>query len=302
MIGDAIEFLVSGQNADGGWGATPGHQSNTEATAVAVMALRAWADKVVPATVQRAIAWLLKLQQPDGSWPIRADVEGPSWSTALAVLSLAHSDEHRPRAHAGAQWLLGQSGRALRWIDSIVYRLAPERMVVRLNPDLRAWSWTPGAFSWIEPTAYALIALKSLVATRQAGPASDRIAEGERLIYDRMCQGGGWNYGNSRAFGVDLHPYPETTALALIALQDRRHEAANQLSLKRLAALTNEVRSGLSLSWSALCLSIYDQPISEHRKQLGDLYARTGFLRETRTVALALLALSDRSSEFRFTR
>ena len=62
-------------------------------------------------------------------------------------------------------------------------------MVVQLNPDLRAWSWTPGAFSWIEPTAYALIALKSLVATRQAGPASDRIAEGERLIYDRMCQG-----------------------------------------------------------------------------------------------------------------
>jgi hypothetical protein len=88
----------------------------------------------------------------------------------------------------------------------------------------------------------------------------------------------------------------------LIALQDRRHEAANQLSLKRLAALTNEVPSGLSLSWSALCLSMYDQPISEHRKQLGYLYARTGFLRETRTVALALLALSDRSSEFRFTR
>lgn len=302
MISDAIEFLISGQNADGGWGATPDRKSNTEATAVAVMALRVWAEAVPPSTIQRAIAWLLRLQQTDGSWPIRADVEGPSWATALAVLSLAHADETRPPARAGAKWLLGQSGRALRWVDSLLYRVAPEHMVVQLNPDLRAWSWTPGAFSWVEPTAYALIALKSLVAILQLGPASDRIAEGERLIYDRMCRGGGWNYGNSRAFGVDLHPYPETTALALVALQDRRHEAANQLSLKRLAALTNEVPSGLSLSWSALCLSIHDEPVAEQRKQLGDLYARTGFLRETRTVALALLAWSDRSSEFRFTR
>jgi hypothetical protein len=174
-------------------------------------------------------------------------------------------------------------------------------MPVRLNPDLQAWSWTPGALSWIEPTAYSLIALKNLEATG-AGWASDRIAEGDRLLYDRMCEGGGWNYGNSRAFGVELRPYPETTALALIALQDRRAEAANQLSLKRLAILTNEVSSGLSLSWAALCFSIYGQPVTEWRQRLARLYRKTHFLGETRTIALALLALSDRPTAFHLAR
>jgi hypothetical protein len=301
MIADAINFLVKTQNPDGGWGATPDRQSNTEATAVAVIALGSWNEAATPSSVQRGIGWLLRLQRPDGSWPLRRDVDDPSWATALAVLGLARFDEHRRRTRDGARWLLGQRGRQLGWFASLLYRFAPERMPVRLNPDLQAWSWTPGALSWIEPTAYSLIALKNLEATG-AGWASDRIAEGDRLLYDRMCEGGGWNYGNSRAFGVELRPYPETTALALIALQDRRAEAANQLSLKRLAILTNEVSSGLSLSWAALCFSIYGQPVTEWRQRLARLYRKTHFLGETRTIALALLALSDRPTAFHLAR
>ncbi|MGH7321139.1 MAG: prenyltransferase/squalene oxidase repeat-containing protein, partial [Candidatus Rokuibacteriota bacterium] len=111
MIADAIELLVSTQNADGGWGATPERQSDTETTAVAVMALRAWNTDARPPRVQRGIAWLLRLQKSDGSWPIRHDVEDSSWATALAVLCLASFDEHRRRAQAGARWLLEQRGR-----------------------------------------------------------------------------------------------------------------------------------------------------------------------------------------------
>lgn len=301
MIGEVIGFLVKTQNSDGGWGATPDRRSNTEATALAVMALGAWKTTAPSACIDGGIAWLITVQKLDGSWPIRRDVDDSSWATALAVLGLAPFGEHRRRAWEGARWLLGQRGRGLGWFASVLYRVAPARMAVELNPDLRAWSWTPDAFSWVEPTAYSLIALHTL-RPADLDSASQRIHEAERLLYDRMCDGGGWNYGNAKAFGVALPPYPETTALALIALQDGRATAANQLSLTRLIAMTDELASGLSLSWVSLCLSIYGQPVMAWRQRLVRLFRKTGFLRETRTMALALLALSDGPGPFHFTR
>ncbi|HET9491387.1 MAG TPA: prenyltransferase/squalene oxidase repeat-containing protein [Methylomirabilota bacterium] len=301
MIDEVIDFLVRTQNSDGGWGATPDRQSNTEATALAVVALTTWKASAPQACIDRGVAWLLTAQKLDGSWPIRRDVDAPSWATALAVLGLAPFETHRRRAREGARWLLGQRGRRLGWLASVLYRVAPTRMTVELNPDLTAWSWTPDAFSWVEPTAYSLIALRSLNPV-ELESASARIHEGEQLLYDRMSDGGGWNYGNPRAFGVWLPPYPETTALALIALQNRRAATANELSLARLVAMTGELVSGLALSWAILCLSIYAQPVTAWRRRLMRLFRRTGFLGETRTMALALLALSDGPGPFHFTR
>src|SRR5258706_177994 len=82
-------------------------------------------------------------------------------------------------------------------------------------------------FSWVEPTAYALIALKKLRPVQGDGRSDRSIAEAERMLYDRACAEGGWNYGNSTAYGVELPPYLETTALALLALQDRRDDERN---------------------------------------------------------------------------
>ena len=53
------------------------------------------------------------------------------------------------------------------------------------DPNLRGWPWTTGASSWVEPTAYALLALKSFAPKLPWG-ARARIEEGERLVYDRM--------------------------------------------------------------------------------------------------------------------
>jgi hypothetical protein len=46
-----------------------------------------------------------------------------------------------------------------------------------------------------------------------------RLEEGKRLLLDRRCDDSGWNYGNRRVRGHDLPGYPETTALAVLALQ-----------------------------------------------------------------------------------
>jgi len=297
MLGAALQFLQNTQNADGGWGAVPTRQSNTEATALALLALTSCRE--AKAThIERGLQWLTDLQNSDGSWPMRRSPSHGSWPTALATLALASFDGQRTRALTGARWLLGNRGRSLGWWATLAYRMVPQKMAIQLDPSLIGWPWTRHGFSWVEPTAYALIALKRLNADL-GGAGDGQIREAEQLLYDRMCSGGGWNHGNSNAYGVAMPPYPETTALALIALQDRAADARNRASLQRLEEMMANGESGLSLSWTTLCLSFLGQDVALWQQRLARCYARSGFLQETRVVALALLALGERISPFR---
>lgn len=292
VLESAITLLQRGQNPDGGWGVEKGTQSNTEATSFAVMALAGVDGAAVARRVEQGVVWLLRRQRADGGWPLSEDLADGSWTTALAVSALVGFDAYRERAARGGQWLLRQEGRTLGWVASILYRVSPQSLATRLNPDLKGWSWTAGAFSWVEPTSYALIALKRLGLAH--GAARARIREGERLLYDRMCEGGGWNYGNSQVLGVSLPPYPDTTAVALIALHDRRSEDANRLSLRALEKMLGEVHSGLALGWSILCFAMYGLDTRDWHRALIRSYEETGFLGLTKSLALGVLALTDR--------
>ena len=111
-------------------------------------------------------------------------------------------------------------------------------------------------FSWVEPTAYCLLALKrarhlGVVPTRDIAA---RVDEAERMLADRACAGGGWNYGNAHVFDKDLRPHGPTTALALLALQDRRDLPCVQAGLSFLTAHANRERSGLALALTLICL------------------------------------------------
>jgi len=297
MLPAAFEFLQNTQNPDGGWGAVPARQSNTEATALALLALTS-CPEAKASHIERGLQWLIDVQNPDGSWPMRRSPSHGSWPTALATLALASFDGQHARAVTGVRWLLAHRGRSLGWWASLAYRIIPDKIAIQVDPDLIGWSWTPHGFSWVEPTAYALIALKRLNGDT-GGAADAHIREAERLLYDRICSGGGWNHGNSNAYGVAIPPYPETTALALIALQDREADTRNRASLQRLVEMMAEGESGLSLSWATLCLSFHGQDVAAWQQRLARCYARSGFLQETRVVSLALLALSEQISPFR---
>jgi hypothetical protein len=214
MIETAVEFLLKAQNPDGGWGVERGRRSNTEATSFSILGLGGLGEESVAESIDRGMDWLIKRQNGNGSWPLTSQLQ--------ETLSLAASETHRERAVRGAKWLLRQEGRDLGWVASLIYRLAPEKLSVQLNPDLKGWSWTSGTFSWVEPTSYALIAIKKLKPHLQGTDAEERIHQGELMIYDRICEGGGWNHGNAKVLGVNLWPYPDMTALALIALQDHQ--------------------------------------------------------------------------------
>jgi hypothetical protein len=292
------EALLATQDADGGWGAEPGKRSNTEATALAVLALGSSPGSAAAAALRRGLAWLVDHQRPDGGWPLGVGQDRSTWPTPLAVLALLGRSELRERAARGLRWLVGHGGIDPGWLIRALYRVWPGALPVRMDPTLKGWSWNPDAFSWVEPTAYALLALKK-GRTVLSGPDVDaRIREGESMLYDRACEGGGWNYGNTNVYGVNVPPYPEVTAVALLGLQDRRETPTNRSSVEAMRRMLAEVDSGFALSWAIACLAVHGQDTAAERRRLAESYRRTGFLGSTRTLALALIASGSPESVF----
>jgi hypothetical protein len=299
MKDEAVNTLLEAQNADGGWGSLRGRRSNTESTSLAVMALQSLGTRAAASKAQRGLDWLIDRQNADGSWPLNEITKDGSWMTAFAMLALANVPEQQQRALAGAQWALAQEGRRSGWLASLWMTLSGQIQRRHLNPALKGWAWTAGAFSWVEPTSYFLLALKKLRPSLSGAKVEERIRQGELLIYDRMCEGGGWNYGNSKVLGETLWPYPDVTAVALIALQDHRGIEPNAASLRTLQQLLKEVDSGLALSLGVICLALYGHDVSQWKRTLIKKFAKTKFLAETKTLALFLLALEEGGKSFR---
>jgi hypothetical protein len=284
-----LSLLLELQNPDGGWPSQPGRSSNTESTAFAVLALRALAAGDATGAGERGLRWLSERQRQDGSWAFSTQVPEASWATGIATLAMLGED--RDRARSGAGWLLGQHGRPLGWYFSLLHRVAPSLLQVRLNPDLKGWPWRSHATGFVEPTAYALLALKKLRPHADTR-AEARIQEAQAMLYDRMCANGGWNYGNSVVLGVDLPPYADVTALTLIALQDYRGSEPNAVSLAALRGMLAEVDSSLALAWATLCLTLYGDDTESLKRRLERRYRKRPFLVDTRSLALTLLALA----------
>jgi len=293
MTRSGQEQLVATQNPDGGWGAHQGRASSTEITALATLALGRLDTPASREGATRGLGWLVARQHDDGGWPVSARVDEGSWATALAVLVLDALGGEPARAVRGARWLLRRAPRSLGVAISLLHRFAPSTLAVRLNPNLKGWAWTADASSFVEPTCYALLALKRLRRHLPGAAVAERIDEAERMVYDRMCRDGGWNYGNSTVLEAELWPYADVTALALLALADHPQHERNQRSLRALRGMLQRVDSGLSLAWATLCFAAYGEDVASWRERLVQRYARTAFLGETKAVALALLALSD---------
>jgi hypothetical protein len=160
--------------------------------------------------------------------------------------------------------------------------------LVKMDTKLRGWSWVDGTFSWVEPTSYALLALKAAGIRKH-----DRILEAERLLCDRVCSDGGWNYGNPQVRNIDLPSMAPTTALAAMALQG--FPSAGSIVNRALAFLEREAPahpSTLALSWSISCTSIYGRSADELTALLVNRQRPDGSWRgEVHLTALALLAI-----------
>jgi hypothetical protein len=114
------------------------------------------------------------------------------------------------------------------------------------------------------------------------------------MIVDRACLDGGWNYGNSIVLGEELWAYPDTTALALIALQDVTAPGAREVTGRALSALDGMLASNDSLlarSLAVLAFQLYGRDVEGLRSQVADR-TLAGVPAETRVAAFAGLALT----------
>lgn len=300
MLDEVVRLLLSLQNPDGGWGAVLGKRSNTEMSGLSVLALQSLGNNsVASAPLQKGMRWLIARQNSDGSWPINEYAKGPSWATAIAIIALASAPEYRAQVVKAGQWALEQEGGKPGLLAKLILFVTGQKKVVRLNQDLIGWPWTTGNFSWVEPTSYFMIAVKKLKAHLPASTLQQRIEQAELMLYDRMCDGGGWNSGNSEVYDEKLWAYPDTTALALIATRERHQRQENQVSLLALGEMMKSVDSGLALSWATICYSLYERDGAALKKSIEQRFAKTKFLGETKPLALAILALADGAGHFR---
>jgi hypothetical protein len=296
---ELLSFLVENQNSDGSWAYVRGKSGATEPTAYALMALLPHtAEK---SALERGFNFLTKRQGSTGGWSVSTrDSEETAWVTALAGTSLLAFETSGQMCAAAARFVLASFAKNPRpWILRVAdWMRSWDASYIEEN--LGGWKWNPETANWVEPTAYGLLFLKKFSAVQSSWKVGASVGDLERLheivrqaeslLYLRMCKDGGWNYGNARVLGEELRPYPLTTALALIALQNQADRPHYQKSLAYLTRATENERSGLALSLAVLCLSLNGFNTERHRNALASLYAETGFFRNIKAVALALLA------------
>ena len=239
-IENAAGFLKAQRNADAGWAYLPGSVSASEPTCYAALALHGGEHRD-DAELQ-TLGWIARHAENESSEPL--------WTKSLSLLTLSGLSARPEIRTRLRQFLLSVGGKPLPSAKD-------------LNGELRGWSWIEGTFSWVEPTSYALLALK------KAGDRTHpRIQEAERLLLDRVCADGGWNYGNRKVRDIALTSMAPTTALAAMALQGAGDSGpAVQGALELLDREVVRRPSSLSLALTILCFDVYRRP-HEHLTDL----------------------------------
>jgi hypothetical protein len=302
-------LLLETERPGGGWGAYPGRQPNTESTALAALALglAALRDPAPARTAStRGVQWLVTRQRPDGSWPFTDQTPQGAWASAPAVLALARLGVAGEAVRKGTGWLAGREGlilpERLGWRERIARWVGPAEAPKRVNEldgTIPGWPWIDGTFSWVEPTAVAMLALRA--ASREPAIAADpavaaRLRDGQRLLADRATPDGGWNYGNKRVLDYDLEPFPDTSAWALLALRGAPGSGPLvERGLARLDQLMRDNRSALARSLTVLARRAHGRDAADLLTLLAAQCAGTSRdprVADARSQALALLALA----------
>jgi hypothetical protein len=267
--------LTAARNSDGGWGYARRRTSRLEPTCLAMLALAVTGHTFDLSVLMR---W-----PREGGLLIDLNSRGVNAADNGIALLVA---QHWPEADNFTR----EIARAVAEVKGKALPPAPDTS--RQDNGIQGWPWVATTFSWVEPTAWCVLALKKWLRGHSDPAAAGRVAEGERLLLDRVCRSGGWNYGNSNMLGKELFPYVPTTAIALLALQDRRDHEAVKRSLDYLSTHCLDERSGLSLSLSRIALAVFGAPNREAdlESALAQTWHSTRFMGNLAATALALYA------------
>ena len=280
-----MQRLRESAHADGGWPYQRHLAASAEPTALACLVLVG--HDAGREAAQKGLQWLAHQQQNDGGVAPGALAAHPCWTTALACLAWSQSIDndngefvsYRDSRRAGIDWLLRNEGKPFRSNPAIYGH----------DTRLKGWSWVEGTHSWVEPTAYAILAL------RAAGLGDHpRTREGVSLLLNRAMAPGGWNYGNSKMFGSDLRPFPAQTGMALAALSGEPEPDCIVQALGFLQSELPRIRTPVSLSWGLIGATAWHARPESANEWLAECADRVG-RKPPQPLFDALLLLADAS-------
>jgi hypothetical protein len=227
------------------WTYRASRETMAEPAAWSVIALAAHGELDA---AQAPADWLAAVQQADGSVGISAAEAEPRWPTSLAMLAWSLLD----RATLENRFA-DRIERAVRWSLEDRGKTTPNSSKIGHDSSIVGWSWAANTASWLEPTCYQVMAL-----TAAGRGEHERVAEGVRLIVDRLLPDGGANYGNTIVLGQQLvaHAAPSGVALAAIAksvVTDDRIAG----TLRYLQQNVGETTTPISLAWGVIGLTAH---------------------------------------------
>jgi uncharacterized protein (DUF362 family) len=238
-----LERLAAEALTDGGWGYARSQPFHLEPTCLALLALSLDAAQY-RTQIDSGRAALARSQASDGTYRLSRGREEALWPTALVLFVQASLQESAETLQRTAEALLSYRGRV------------PEdpgaAEMHDININIVGWPWAEDNFAWVEPTAWACLAL------RRAGFGSEpRVHEGLRLLLDRACDSGGINYGNRHVFGRLTEPIPGPTALMLLAIQGSTDHPRIQAAINYLQREIETDEDLEHLCWATLALGVY---------------------------------------------
>jgi hypothetical protein len=278
--------LIARELPQGGW---PFHsnaaQAAVEATALTLLAL----PRTAVHERERAIRFLLQIQNPNGSWPaFQNDDSGGSGFTGLVVYALSRAGAGGTATNRAIRWLLQSRGWESHWLWRWKFRTTDRH--VRFDPDKFGWPWMAETASWVVPTSYSLLALKKGTASPQEGLLQFRFRRGVEMLYDRICPQGGWNAGNGVVYGVSLAPHLDATSIALLALHGAPPNDLVTASLDWLENCAQFCSAPWSLAWAIVALAAFRRATQILIHRLAGT-VESDAMEDCATLAVASLAL-----------
>ena len=268
----AQNFLIQSQIPGSGWGyRSDSPQAFPEPTCYSLLAL---ANTSYPQ--DEPLGWLAGLVNEKGQLYLSND-DSPNWGTSHLIITLSRLNLLLNVRRVSTEWLLDWKSQYIETTE-----------VVTLDGTLIGWPWISDTFSWVQPTSYAVLALK-MVGLREHA----RVKEAEALLFDRICPGGGWNFGNPIILDRPIDPSLSETAIALFALQDVPEAAtAIEDGLTILESELPNYPTALALSLGILCLHLFGRSVDRYVELLLARQEADGSWRQMAWwTALSVLAL-----------
>lgn len=242
MAPSPLELLAAAASPDGGFGYHRGQPTHLEPTCLAALALAAEPERLAP-QITSALTAIQQHANPDGSYRLSRGRQQAVWPTALVLFTRGLLNHPAAELQPIANKLLGIEGKVVRLDTSDAGDI---------DAGLLGWPWAEDTFSWVEPTAWACLALRTV-----GLGGHPRVQEGLRLLLDRAFDHGGANYGSRVILGKQTEPIPGSTSVLLLALQGVKDNPRIDAAKGYLRVVANQTKDLETLAWIKLALSVH---------------------------------------------